>query len=238
MRAPKILSAILAVLFAFITFSTSNAQTIYEKEQGFFTPVVKSLYLRSGIFEETQLIGPAIGYRFNNRYDISLHTELLTGKSELLRDVPKIRLSILNIGIKAGRTTRGQHGILFRNELSLYRSFNLNIENYQGLTSPSLTSILGVSSLFKSLAISKSITFLPNIGGIIGFGDYQPPYFISANLRQGFDGFIAGPQLGLDIRINITNSFSIVAKPQYRFRYNFAHEASTGTLTFNVLFNF
>ena len=97
--------------------------------------------------------------------------------------------------------------------------------------------MLGVSSIYKKLSISEAITFMPNVGVLAGMGDHQPP-FSSGNLRQGFDGFVAGPQLGLDTKFSIGDSFSITAKPQYRLRYNFTHEQSTGTHTFNVLFNF
>lgn len=238
MQTHKIILLISTLFIILLTTSVSYGQTTYEKEPGFFTPVVESLYLHGGIFEDTQLIGPALGYRFNNKYDLSLHAELLSAESEALMDAPTIQLSILNLGITAGQTTRWQNGILFRNELSLYRTINLNLDNYQGLESPSLTSLLGTSSFFKSLRISESITFLPNIGGIIGFGDFQPPLFTSANLRQGFDGFVAGPQIGLDTRFSLGDSFSITAKPQYRLRYNFTHDQSKGTVTFNVLFNF
>lgn len=231
-------ATILALLFFLLltTATITQAQNTYEDNSGFFTPVVESLYLQGGIFEDTQLIGPAVGYRFNQQYDVNLHTEFLFSEWKA-GNSSNPKLSMLNLGITAGQINRWRNDLLLRNEFSFYHSFNLNLENHQGIPTPSLTSFLGVSSLYKSLPISNTITFMPNIGALIGLGDYQPPYS-SANLRQGFDGFVAGPQLGLDTKFSISDSFSITAKPQYRLRYNFNHEYSTGTLTFNVLFNF
>ncbi|WP_440999535.1 hypothetical protein [Fodinibius sp. SL11] len=197
---------------------------------------MESLYLQGGIFEDAQLIGPAVGYRFNSNYDISLHTEFLFSEWKA-GNSNNPQLSILNLGVTAGQTNRWDNNLLLRTELSAYQSVNLKLKNYQGLTTPSLTSVLGVSSIYKKLSISEAITFMPNVGVLAGMGDYQPP-FSSGNLRQGFDGFVAGPQLRLDTKFSIGDSFSITAKPQYRLRYNFTHEQSTGTLTFNVLFNF
>lgn len=236
MRTKNVLFFIPIFTTIFLITSVSHAQTTYEDESGFFTPVVESLYLQGGIFEDTQLIGPAFGYRFNNRYDISLHTEFLFSELKYSSS-NKPTLSMLNLGITAGQTNHWDNNILLRIELSAYHSFNLNFENYQGFTDPSLTSILGVSSIYKSLSISENITFMPNIGALVGLGDYDPPVS-SGNLRQGFDGFVAGPQLGLDTKFSLGNSFSITAEPQYRLRYNFTNEHSTGTLTFNLLFNF
>ncbi|WP_445666437.1 hypothetical protein [Fodinibius sp. AD559] len=237
MRLAKITITTLLFFVLLTTANITQAQTTYEDDPGFFTPMVESLYLRGGIFEDTQLIGPAIGYRFNNRYDLSLHAELLNTESNILIDASTIQLSILNLGLTAGQTNHWDNNLLLRTELSAYHSFNLNLENYQGFADPSLTSILGVSSIYKSLSISENITFMPNIGALVGLGDYDPPVS-SGNLRQGFDGFVAGPQLGLDTKFSLGNSFSITAEPQYCLRYNFTNEYSTGTLTFNLLFNF
>lgn len=236
MRSNKVLLLVSTLIITLSNISISNAQTIYESDQGFFTPVIESLYLRGGIFENTQLIGPAIGYRFNNRYDVSLHTEFLFSELKYSSS-NNPTLSILNLGIKAGQTNQWNNGLLLRNELSAYHSFNLNHENYQGIKTPALTSILWASSLYKSLSISEHITLMPNVGVLAGLGDYQPPVS-TANLRQGFDGFTAGPQLGLDTKFKLGKSFSITAKPQYRLRYNLTHEHSTSTLTFNVFLNF
>jgi len=230
-------ATIIPLLFFILLSTTTNtqAQTTYEDKPGFFTPVIESLYLQGGIFEDTQLIGPAVGYRFNNQYDISLHAELLFSKLKY-RSINNPTLSILNLGVTAGKTNRWTKSLLLRNELSIYHSLNLNLENHQGLTDPALTSILGVSSLYKSFRISDDITFMPNVGVLAGLGDYQPPVS-SGNLRQGFDGFVAGPQLGLDTKFSLGTSFSITLKPLYRLRYNFKYEQSGGTLTLNVIFN-
>src|SRR5699024_2983010 len=67
---------LLGILFGIS--SNSFAQTTYQSDPGFFTPIVKSLYLRGGVFEDAQLIGPAVGYRFNESYDVTVHTEFLS----------------------------------------------------------------------------------------------------------------------------------------------------------------
>lgn len=234
----RLVKATISSLLFFILLTTATitqAQTTYEEDSGWFTPVVESLYLRGGIFEDTQLIGPAVGYRFNNRYDLSLHTEFLFSELKYSSsNNPK--LSILNLGITAGQTNHWDNSLLLRNELSVYHSFNLNLENYQGIANPTLTSISWVSSIYKSLSIADNLTFMPNIGALTGVGDYLSP-ISSGNLRQGFDGFVAGPQFGLDTKFNVGDALSITAKPQYRLRYNFKHDHSKGTLTFNVIFN-
>ncbi|MEL7832423.1 hypothetical protein [Fodinibius sp. Rm-B-1B1-1] len=231
MQTNKTAPFFLLLVFTIATTSLTHAQTTYEDEPGFFTPVVESLYLRGGIFEETQLIGPAIGYRFNDTYDFTLHTEYISTDYN-----SNSSFSLINVGLTAGQTSRRNNDLILRNEVSVYHSFNLDLGNYQGINDPSLTSLLGSSSIYKSLKISDTITFLPNVGAHLGFGDYIPPYS-SANLRQGFDGFVAGPQFGLDTNFSIGDSFSITAKPQYRLRYNLTHDHSVGTLTFNVIFN-
>ena len=236
MRVNKVVLLISTIITTLATISISEAQTTYQSEQGFFTPVVESFYLRGGVFEDTQLIGPAIGYRFNNSYDVSLHTELLFSELKF-NNSNNVNLSILNLGITAGQTNRWENKLFLRNELSVYHSFNLNLEHYRESTKPSLISVLGISSIYKSLSFSETITLMPNIGAIAGLGDYVPP-ISSANLRQGFDGFVVGPQLGLDTKFNLGKLFSLTAKPQYHFRYNLTNGDSKGTLTFNVILNF
>ena len=236
MRVNKVVLLISTLIITLATISISEAQTTYQSEQGFFTAVVESFYLRGGVFEDTQLIGPAIGYRFNNSYDVSLHTEFLFSELKF-NSSNNVKLSILNLGITAGQTNRWENKLFLRNELSVYHSFNLNLEHYRESKTPSLTSVLGISSIYKSLPISETITLMPNMGALAGLGDYVPPGS-SANLRQGFDGFVVGPQLGLDTKFNLGKRSILTAKPQYRFRYNLTDGHSRGTLTFNVILNF
>ncbi|NIT57430.1 MAG: hypothetical protein GWN00_14715, partial [Aliifodinibius sp.] len=95
-------ATIIPLLFFILLLTTTNiqAQTTYEDKPGFFTPVIESLYLQGGMFEDTQLIGPAVGYRFNNRYDISLHAEFLFSELKY-RSINNPTLSILNLGVTA-----------------------------------------------------------------------------------------------------------------------------------------
>lgn len=78
----KICSTTLLLIMC-IGFSTASGQTVYKETPGFYTPVIQSLYLRSGFIEDVTIVGPALGYRFNDRYDISLHTEYISSKFKL-----------------------------------------------------------------------------------------------------------------------------------------------------------
>jgi len=210
----------------------SHSQTTYKKDAGFYTPILKSLYLRGGVFEDTQLIGPAVGYRFNKQYDLTLHAEFLSTEYNATN-----RLSMLNVGLILGRTKQLSDTNMLRSEFSVYHSFNLDIEGLpQELQDPSLTSTLLSISFYHRLGSLNSIKFLPNIGGFIGYGNYQPPYS-TANLRQGFDGFVLGPRLGFDVSFELFDSFILVAKPEYRLRFNLKNDNSVGSLLFNIQLN-
>lgn len=233
----KIVAALsLCLSVGFLSISHSHAQTIYNSNSGFFTPVVKSLYLQGGSFEDTQLIGPAVGYRFKQNYDLTLHTEFLSSETKF-SDAGNPDLTLLNVGIILGRTTPLSQQLSLRSEASLYKSFTLNTEGYADLPDPSLTSGLISSALYRQLPLSGSVSLFPHIGAFLGYGDYTPSY-TSANLRQGFDGFAIGPKLGFDASFRLSGSFFLIANPEYRIRYNTENENSVGTLLFNVQLNF
>jgi len=63
----KKFTSIFSLYLIIVCSSNVSAQTTYKSDSGFYTSVVKSLYLRGGSFEDTQLIGPAVGYRFNEK---------------------------------------------------------------------------------------------------------------------------------------------------------------------------
>ncbi|WP_171032839.1 hypothetical protein [Fodinibius saliphilus] len=212
----------------------SHAQTTYKKDSGFFTPIVKSLYLRGGFFEDAQLIGPAVGYRFNSRYDITLHTEFLSNEyNSGLR--PTLKMSLLNLGVILGRTADLSDRFLLRSELSVYQAITFNTEGYNNIPEPSLTSGMVSSSLFWNIPLSKSISLLPNLGAFLGYGNYSAPYS-TASLRQGFDGFIIGPKVGFDVPFRLSDSFYLVVNPKVNIPLN--KEEYGSTLLFNVQLNF
>ncbi|NGP88292.1 hypothetical protein [Fodinibius halophilus] len=225
---------LLLTLSIFLFTITAFAQTTYKKDSGFFTPIVKSLYLRGGVFEDAQLIGPAVGYRFNETYDVTLHTEFLSNEYKFgFR--PTLKTSLLNIGVILGRTADLSDRFLLRSELSLYQAITLNTEAYNNISKPSLTSGMVSSSLFWDIPLSKSVSLLPNLGAFLGYGNYSAPYS-TARLRQGFDGFIIGPKVGFDVPFNLSDSFYLVVNPKVNIPLN--KEEYGSTLLFNVQLNF
>lgn len=225
------------ILLLFFGFSSiSFAQTNYKSDPGFFTPVVKSLYLRGGVFEDAQLIGPAAGYRFNGTYDVTLHTEFLSSEYKF-NENPSPKTTLLNLGVILGRTTDLSDRFLLRSELSLYQALTFNTEAYNDLSDPSLTSGVVSSSLYQNFPLSGSISLLPNIGVFLGYGSYTAPYS-SANLRQGFDGFIIGPRFGIDVSFKLSNAFYLVANPKINIPLNIDHDEYGSTLLFNIQLNF
>lgn len=160
------------VFLFFFTFATiSKAQTIYKRDPGYYTPVLKSFYLRGGSIESTQLIGPSLGYRLDETYDISLHTELLFSEVTGNQQEP-VKTSLVNIGVTFGHTARFTEALMIRSEISLYKLFNFSIKNYPSIPDPVLSSVMGSSSIYTKLDISDTILLLPNIGGFLGYGEY------------------------------------------------------------------
>lgn len=214
----------------------SHAQTTYKSDSGLFTPVVKSLYLRGGVFEDAQLLGPAVGYRFNERYDLTIHTEFLSNEYKFDNN-PNRKTTLLNLGVILGRTNSFSEQYLLRSELSFYQAIIFNTEVYNDISDPSLTSGIISSSLYRKLPLSGSISLLPNGGVFLGYGNYRAPYS-SANLRQGFDGFVVGPQFGFDVSLELSDSFYLVANPEINIPLNTNDNKYGNTLLFNVQLNF
>jgi len=180
---------ILFLCFVFTIISNVSAQTTYKSDAGFFTPVVESLYLRGGDFEDTKLVGPAIGYRFNEMYDLTIHTEFLSSEIKFFNNNTNPKTNLLNLGAILGRTDKLSDKLILRSEASIYKSITFNTEGYGEHPNPSLTSGMLSSSLYREFSLSKSISLLPNAGTFLGYGNFTAPYS-SANLRQGFDDFI------------------------------------------------
>lgn len=234
----KRFSASLLCIFCCVS-SIGWAQTTYKNDFGLFTPVAKSLYIRDGSFENTVLIGPAVGYRINDNYDFSLHTEFLfSDLGSQGEDTPSY--SGLNLGLTLGHSSADfAKNWLIRSELSVYKSFNFDTKSYadRALPTPKLFSGQTSTAIYIRMPISSSISFLPNAGGFLGYGNYSPSYS-SAHFRQGFDGFQIGPQLGIDLLVKFSQNFYLALKPQYHIQYNLTHDTSGGILFFNTQFNF
>lgn len=233
----KKIVTVLSLSFLITAYSSSSyAQTTYKSDSGFFTPMVESLFLRGGTFEETQLIGPAVGYRFDKSYDLMLHTEFLSSESKF-NNQTNPRTTLLNLGVTLGRTNDLSDNLLLRSEASLYQSIVFDTKNYGTVPNPSLTSGMVSSSLYWNASLSESVSILPNIGAFLGYGNYTAPYS-SANLRQGFDGFVVGPKFGLDTSFQLSSSFYLIARPEYNYRYNTGKEQSINSLLFTIQLNF
>lgn len=231
---------VVIALLLFFGFSTiSFAQITYKSDPGFFTPVVESFYLRGGSFENTQLIGPAIGYRINESHDFSFHTEFLSSDlGSEGEDTPSY--TGINVGFILGHSSADfAKNWLIRSELSVYKSFNFDATGYsdRDLKDPNLFSGQGSTAIYIRVPVSTSISLLPNAGGFLGYGDYAPTQ-ASTHFRQGIDGFQVGPQLGLDLLFKFSRNFYLALKPQYHIQYNLTHGTSGGTLFFNIQFNF
>lgn len=223
--------------FLFICMSNVSAQTTYKSEAGFFTPVVESLYLRGGDFEDSKLIGPAIGYRFNEMYDLTIHTEFLSSEIKFLNNNTNPKTNLLNLGAILGRTDKLSDNLILRSEASLYKSITFKTEGYADRPKPSLTSGMISSSLYRKFSLSKSISLLPNAGAFLGYGNYTTPYS-SANLRQGFDNYLIGLRLGFDSSFKLSDAFYLVVKPEIGIPLNGEDEDTGATLLFNIQLNF
>jgi hypothetical protein len=213
--------------------SAASAQTIYEESPG-YSAGLKTLLIGGGSFETTFHFGPSIGYRFNNNFDLSFHPELLYSSNIFTGGIDRT-LTLLNFGILAGYTARLTKPLMIRTELSLYNSFNLKTEEFGNNPKPSLSSALASSSLYARLPVTNTISLLPNIGAFLGYGEYVSPNS-RAELAQGFDGFVAGPELGLRLLFVLSDSFSMTLTPSYR--HNLSKNAQfneefSGSLKFN-----
>ena len=170
-------------------------------------------------------------------YDLTIHTEFLSSEIKFLNNNTNPKTNLLNLGATLGRTDKLSDKIIFRSEATLYKSINFNTEGYADLPDPSLTSGMISSSLYREFSLSKSISLIPNAGAFLGYGNYTALYS-SANLRQGFDGFIIGPRVGFDTSFKLSDAFYLVVKPEIEIPLNGDNEDSGATLLFNIQLNF
>ena len=237
MKPSRVISSvlILAIAAIFMAPASSSAQTIYKKDAGYFTPLFKSLFIKGGSFESAVLIGPAVGYRFNKNFDLAIHPEFLTNSYPLAGGERKATL--LNLGVILGNTRHLSKSFMLRSKASLYQSVNFHTESYGSISKPSLSSALGSSAIYATLPLSSSIRLLPNAGGFLGYGSYDPVYS-EAELTQAFDGFAVGPQFGLDAVLELNDDIYFSIRPMYRIWYNTTHDYTDKEFTLEVQLNF
>jgi len=216
-----------------------KAQTIYTQNEGFFSPVLSSFFIRSNIVESTQKIGPMAGYRFNENFDIALHAEFFSNESKSLTE-QSFNFSMMNIGIHAGYTDKLNSNSPFtgRVELRAYRGFIFNSDT--GGNTPHNLSAVALSSIYYPLEAASNITIRPNVGTYIGYGDYSLPTtsHTSTNPTQAFNGFQFGPKVGFDTSIQISGNTTLTAVPALIMKYNQATQTYNTDLEFSMVLNF
>jgi len=175
----------------------SHAQTVYKQQKGIFTGL-PTFSVQGGTGNSELLIGPQIGYRLNENLDIMLHTEYFSDDT--------FDFSLINIGLTAGYTTHTP-SFMWRNELRLYRAFNLSISDETSPT-PKAFSVSSFTTGYYSVPVSEKITLLP-YAGLFGFlGTFEIPPTRTNYLSGHQDGFVFGPRFGFDVNISFTPSFT------------------------------
>ena len=225
----------------FMTFTPQNAsaQTMYKQESGFFSPILNSFFLRSNIVESTQKIGPMAGYRFNEKFDVALHTEYFSNESKALTE-QSFNFSMMNLGLLAGFTNKLSENspIISRVELRGYKAFlfSANTES----TTPSSFSAVALTSFYYPVELAENITFRPNFGTYTGYGEYNLPTtsHTSTDPTQAFNGFQFGPKLGFDTSVSLSPNTSITAVPSVVMKYNQTRNTYNTDFEFNVVLNF
>ena len=212
----------------------AKGQTVYKQEQGFFTPVLSSFYLRGGSVESTQKIGPAVGYRINQHIDVSLHAEYLSAEAKEF-NLQNYDFSLLNIGLTGGYT-RDLSKMKLRAEAGVYRAFNLSTSENTAPEPESVSTRL-YAGIYYPLTISKRISLFPNAGLAATTGTYRMPG-ISTELTQYSDGFLMGPQLGLDMNIEFSSGLIFTISPEIMINYSPVHSTSDTDFSLRFIINF
>lgn len=217
----------------------AKSQTIYTQNEGFFSPVLSSFFIRSNIVESTQKIGPMAGYRFNENFDIALHAEFFSNESKSLTE-QSFNFSMMNVGILAGYTDRLSDKSPFtgRMELRAYRGFLFSSDT--GGDTPRTISAVALSSVYYEMKVADNITVRPNVGTYVGYGDYQLPTtsHTSTNPTQAFNGFQFGPKVGFDTSIHISGNTTLTAVPALIMKYNQTSKTYNTDFEFSMVLNF
>jgi hypothetical protein len=184
-------------LLTMVITEEAHGQTVYKQQKGVFTGL-PSFSVQGGTGNNEFLIGPWIGYRLDENLDIMLHAEYFSDET--------FDFSLMNIGLTAGYTTHTP-SFMWRNELRLYRAFNLSTSD-ETSPSPKAFSLSSFSTGYYSVPVSEKITLLPYAGLFGFFGTYEIPPTRTNYLSGHQDGFAFGPRFGFDVNIAFTPSFT------------------------------
>jgi len=217
---------ILIALLSLAVVQKSHAQTVYKQQKGLFTGLPSFSFQGSGNNSEL-LIGPWIGYRFDENVDLALHAEYFSDDT--------FDFSLMNIGLAAGYTFHTP-SIRWRNDLRLYRAFNLSTSEATSPT-PKAFSVSSFSTGYYPFHVSHKITLLPYTGLFSFLGTYELPLTRTNYLSGHEDGFVFGPRLGIDMNITFSPSFTGTLGAGYAIALtdqpNQAYEGLILTLQFN-----
>ncbi|MDZ7756650.1 MAG: hypothetical protein U5K35_09620 [Rhodohalobacter sp.] len=173
----------------------AHSQTVYKQQKGVFTGL-PTFSAQGGTGNFELLIGPWIGYRLDENLDIMLHAEYFSDEA--------FDFSLINIGLTAGYTTHTP-SFMWRNEIRLYRAFNLSTSE---AASPKAFTLSGFTTGYYPIDVSNKITFLPYAGLFAFAGNKEMPPTRTNYLSGHQDGFVFGPRFGFDVNIAFTPSFT------------------------------
>ncbi|WP_322571219.1 hypothetical protein [Rhodohalobacter sp.] len=188
----------LLISFALLTMvitQEAHSQTVYKQQKGVFTGL-PTFSAQGGTGNFELLIGPWIGYRLDENLDIMLHAEYFSDEA--------FDFSLINIGLTAGYTTHTP-SFMWRNEIRLYRAFNLSTSE---AASPKAFTLSGFTTGYYPIDVSNKITFLPYAGLFAFAGNKEMPPTRTNYLSGHQDGFVFGPRFGFDVNIAFTPSFT------------------------------
>lgn len=206
---------------------TLHAQTVYKQEKGLFTGLPSFSAQGNGGNGEL-LLGPWMGYRFNEKTDLALHTEYFSDE--------RFDFSLINIGLKAGYTFHTS-SIIWRNELSIYRLFNLSKPGGT-LPAPKAFTVGGFTTGYYPVPVSKKADLLPYIGlfGFLGTREMPPT---KTNYLSGHeDGFVSGIRLGTEVNMAFSSSFTWTLGAGYAFAFTNRPAQTYDGFILNLQFNF
>jgi hypothetical protein len=204
----------------------ANAQTIYKKDPGFFTPVLKSFSSDPMSFT----LEPAVGYRLGRHFDLALSSLLMVSKKRFNH---RGGLSFMNIGLILGYTTSLSNRWQLRSQLVFYKMFLIHSNAY--IVSPS-SSELASLAFYYEIPVSGLISFYPNAGFLIGYS--QGFLGSSSHLVNSLRGFVSGGRLGFDILFKFSSSFYFTISPHVRFKWLNKADRYTDWQLLSFKFNF
>lgn len=217
---------LLTAIFVCAT-NISQAQTVYKQQKGFFTSLPSFSLQGSGNNSEF-LFGPMVEYRFSESTDIVFHSEYFSSNTP--------DFSLINLGIKGGHTIH-ENNFYWRNEIGLYRAFNL-ITSENTSPTPKAFTINGTTTAYYSLKTTDRIYMLPYAGMFAYYGTLNMPITRTNYLSGHEDGFIYGPRVGLDININFSRLFTWTVGAGYAHAVSNNYSPNYDGFILTLQFNF